>query len=141
MELPKEEKTIGTLISDLTRDITTLFRQEIRLVKTEMTEKVEQAESGVTMLAVGGAVAYAGLLILLAAAVLGLSLYLEPWLAALIVAAVVLIIGLIMVAKGKSNLKARNFVPEKTVESLQRDKDLAQKHTTATSHQATYSHR
>ena len=140
MELQKEDKTIGTLISDLTRDITTLFRQEIRLVKTEMTEKVEQAESGMTMLAVGGAVAYAGFLILLAAAVLGLSLYLEPWLSALIVAAVALIIGLIMVVKGKSNLKARNLVPEKTVESLQRDKDLAQKHT-VTSHQATYSHR
>lgn len=139
MELPKEEKTIGTLISDLTRDITTLFRQEIRLVKTEMSEKVEQAESGMTILAIGGAVAYAGLLILLAAAVLGLSLYLEPWLAALIVAVVVLVIGLGMVAKGKSNLKARNLVPEKTVESLQRDKDLAQKH--ATTSQATFSHR
>ena len=141
MEIRKEEKSIGTLISDLTRDITTLFRQEIRLVKTEMSEKVEQAESGATMLAVGGAVAYAGFLILLAAAVLGLSLYLEPWLAALIVAAVALTIGLIMVVKGKSNLKARNLMPEKTVESLQRDKDLAQRHT-ATSHQTTqYSHR
>jgi hypothetical protein len=131
MELHKEEKSIGALISDLTRDISTLFRQEILLAKTEMSEKVEQAESGATMLLVGGAVAYAGLLLLLAAAVLGLSLYLEPWLAALIVAAVVLLVGLVMVAKGKKNLKARNLMPEKTVESLQRDRYLAEKHTVA----------
>lgn len=134
MEMRKEEKTVGSLISDLTRDITTLFRQEINLVKTEMSEKVGQAESGMTMLVIGGAVAYAGLLFLLAAAVLGLALYLEPWLAALIVAAVVLIIGLIMVVSGKKNLKARNLVPEKTVESLQRDKLLAQKHATGQKH-------
>jgi hypothetical protein len=131
MEIRKEDKSIGALISDLTRDITTLFRQEISLVKTEMSEKVGQAESGATMLVVGGAVAYAGLLFLLIAAVLGLSLYMEPWLAALIVAAAALIIGLMMVAKGKSNLKARNLMPEKTVESLQRDKYLARKHTLA----------
>ena len=131
MEARKEEKTIATLISDLTRDITTLFRQEVRLVKTEMSEKVEQAESGMTMLVVGGAVAYAGFLFLLAAAILGLSLFLQPWLSALIVAAVVLIVGLVMVAKGRKNLKARNLLPEKTVESLQRDKLLAQKHVTA----------
>ncbi len=131
MEARKEDKSIATLISDLTRDITTLFRQEILLVKTEVSEKVGQAESGMTMLIVGGAIAYAGLLFLLAAAVLGLSLYLQPWLSALIVAGVVLIVGLIMVAKGRKNLKARNLIPEKTVESLQRDKLLAQKHVTA----------
>lgn len=135
MEVRKEEKTIAALITDLTRDITTLFRQEIRLVKTEMSEKVGQAESGVTVLIAGAAVAYAGLLILLVAAVIGLSLYVEPWLAALIVAVVTLIVGLIMVAKGRSNLKAQNLVPEKTVESLQRDRYLAQKHAnTVTSH-------
>lgn len=129
MEVRKEEKTIAALITDLTRDITSLFRQEIRLVKTEMSEKVEQAESGVTTLIIGGAVAYAGLLVLLLAVVLGLANYVEPWLAALIVAGVALIIGFIMVTKGKKNLKARNLVPEKTVESLQRDRNLAQKHT------------
>lgn len=128
MEVRKEDKTIAALISDLTRDITTLFRQEIRLVKTEMSEKVGQAEKGATMLVIGAAVAYAGFLILLVAAVIGLSLYVEAWLSALIVAVVVLVIGLIMVAKGKSNLKAQNLVPEKSVESLQRDKYLAQKH-------------
>ncbi|KJS01196.1 MAG: hypothetical protein VR65_09875 [Desulfobulbaceae bacterium BRH_c16a] len=131
MDIRKEEKSITGLLSDLTRDITTLFRQEIRLVKTEMSEKVEKAESGLTMLVVGGAVAYAGFLMLLLAAILGLSLYVDPWVAALIVAVVILVVGLIMLGKGKSSLKARNLMPEKTVESLQRDRSLAQKHTAA----------
>lgn len=131
MDIKKEEKSVTGLLSDLTRDITTLFRQEIRLVKTEMSEKVEKAESGLTMLVVGGAVAYAGFLMLLVAAILGLSLYVDPWIAALIVAVVILVVGLIMLGRGKSNLKARNLMPEKTVESLQRDRSLAQKHTAA----------
>jgi uncharacterized membrane protein YqjE len=96
-----------------------------------MSEKVEQAESGMTMLVVGGAVAYAGFLMLLVAVILGLSLYVDAWIAALIVAVVILVVGLIMLGKGKSSLKARNLMPEKTVESLQRDRSLAQKHTAA----------
>jgi hypothetical protein len=135
MELRKEEKSIAGLISDLTRDITTLFRQEMNLVKTEMSEKVGQAESGVTMLIIGGAVAYAGFLVLLVAAVIGLSFVVEPWLAALIVACVALLIGIVLLMNGRSNLKAHNLIPEKTVESLQRDKYLAEKHATLTSQQ------
>lgn len=127
----KDEKSIVNLVSDLTREITTLFRQEIGLLKSEMSEKIGQTQSGVVSLIIGGAVAYAGLLILLFAAVLGLALFMDGWLAALLVAVVVMIIGMSMIAKAKSNLKAQNLIPQKTVDQLKRDQDVVRQHTTS----------
>ena len=124
----KDQKSIADLVSDLTREITTLFRQEIDLLKKEMSEKVGQTQSGLVSLIVGGAVAYAGLLVLLSSAVLGLSLFMAGWLAALLVAIVVLIIGFSMIAKARSNLKAQNLLPQKTVEQFKRDQDVARQH-------------
>ncbi|MGB3223072.1 MAG: phage holin family protein [Desulforhopalus sp.] len=127
----KDEKSIANLVSDLTKEITTLFRQEIDLLKSEMSEKIGQTQSGVVSLIIGGAVAYAGLLVLLLAAVLGLALFMEGWLAALLIAVVVLIVGFSMISKAKSNLKAQNLMPQKTVAQLKSDQDMARQHTSA----------
>ncbi len=123
------EKSIADLFTDLSREITTLLRQEVGLAKTEMSEKAGQATSGLISLVVGGAVAYAGVLVLLMAAVLALGLFFDLWLSALIVAVVVLIIGVSMIGKAKANLKMHNLMPEKTIESIKRDKNVAQEHT------------
>ena len=136
----KDEKSIANLFSDLTREITTLFQQEIDLFKKEISEKVGQTQNGVISLVIGGAVAYAGLLVLLISAVLGLSLFMDGWLAALLVAVVVLIIGFIMIATAKSKLKAQNLLPQKTVAQFKRDQDMARQHisrNTATKQQHT----
>ena len=34
MEQPKDERSVGELLSDLTRELSTLFRQEVTLAKT-----------------------------------------------------------------------------------------------------------
>ena len=124
------EKSIGTIISELTSEINTLFRQEIGLVKTEISEKVGQAKNGVGMLVVGALIVYAGFMVLLGAAVAGLALVMDLWLAALLVAALVVIIGGSMLASGNSKLKAGNLVPEKSMDQVKHDKDLAKKHAT-----------
>ena len=49
----------------------------------------------------------------------------EPWLAALIVGGVVLLIGVIMLLKGASNMKGMNLKPERTLETLKDDARLA----------------
>ena len=129
METRNNDKSIAQLFSDLTREITTLMRQEVGLVKKEVSEKVNQGKNGLISLVIGGAVAYAGLLVLLFAAVFALGKIMELWLAALAVAVVVLIIGMVMISKAKANLKAENLVPRRSVESLKRDTHLAQQHT------------
>lgn len=123
----KEDRSIATLFSDLTQETTTLLRKEVELAKVEISEKVSQTQAGLTSLAVGGAIAYAGLLVLLAALVYGIADLLDGnmGLSALIVGLVVAIIGYIMLARGRRNLRAENLGLPRTTESLRRDRDLA----------------
>lgn len=122
------DRSIGTLVSELSQETTTLLQQEIALAKTEMSEKVSQVSTALVSLALGGIVLFAGILVLLDAAVFGLSEVmppdLTPWLPALIVGVVVAIIGAIMLQKGRSNLKTSNLMPQRTATSLQRDKNM-----------------
>jgi xanthine/uracil permease len=67
---------------------------------------------------------FAGLLVLLAAAVLALAQWLEPWLAALVVGIVVVIIGVLLLLAGKQKLHPEQLKPERSAESLRRDKDV-----------------
>jgi len=121
-----DNRSLGELFASLSKDTTTLVRQEIELAKTEISEKVSDAVKNVTSLIVGGAIAYAALILILAAVAVGLAQIMEPWLAVLIVGIVVAIIGVILVQKGISALKNLSLVPEKTIETLKEDKEWAQ---------------
>lgn len=122
------DRSIGTLVSELSQETTTLLQQEIALAKTEMSEKVSQVSTALVSLALGGLVLFAGLLVLLDALVYGLSEImppdLTPWLPALIVGVVVAIIGAVLLQKGRSNLQTSSLMPQRTATSLQRDKNM-----------------
>lgn len=117
----REDRSLGELFGELTREIGTLFRSEVTLAKTEMTQKAAQAGKDVGFLAAGGAVAYAGLLTLIAALVLGLATFLPAWVSALIVGLIVVAIGAFLVYRGISNLQHEDFAPQQTIDSLQED--------------------
>ncbi len=120
------ERSLGDLFSDLSRETTTLLRQEVQLAKAELTQSATEAARGIGMLAAGGAVAYAGLLFVLLAVVFGLiRAGLEPWLAALIVGVVVVAIGAILLLRARASLKPANLAPQKTVETLKEDAEWA----------------
>jgi len=117
-----EDRSLGDLFADLSRDTTTLVRQEMALAKTELTQKATRVGKDVGFLAVGGAIAYAGLLAFVAACVLALNLIVHLWwLSALIVAIVVAGIGYFMVRKGLDNLREGNLAPTQTLDSLKQD--------------------
>jgi hypothetical protein len=120
------QSTIG-LLRQLLNEISTLFRQEVALATAEVTEAFSEAKVAALSMATGGAVLFAGLLVLLASAVLALSLIVPHWLAALIVGLIVVIIGYVMVHSGKEKLNASTFKPERTQRSIQEDKDMLQK--------------
>ena len=119
------ERSIGDLFANLTQDTRLLMIQELALAKSEIGQKVSQASSGATYLAMGGAIAYAGFLALLAAAILGLALIMPGWLAALIVGLIVAIIGYALVQKGMSTLKPKDLKPQQTIESVKETKEWA----------------
>ena len=120
------ERSLGDLFSDLTRETSTLLRQEVQLAKAELTQSATEAMRGIGVLAAGGAVAYAGLLFVLLAVVFGLiTAGLEPWLAALIVGLVVVAIGAVLVLRAREALKPANLAPQQTVETLKEDFEWA----------------
>jgi xanthine/uracil permease len=118
----KEHRSLGQLFTDLMNEARTLLRQEVRLAKTELTEKASRVGKDVTSLAIGGAIANAGMLAIVAAGVMGLANVVPAWLAALIVGVVVAGIGLGMIQQGRKNLAQEDLNPRKTVKSLEEDK-------------------
>ncbi len=123
-EVDQTAQTTLGLVRRLMEDLTTLFRQEMALATAELTGALARITAGVVSIATGGAVLFAGFLGLLAAAVLGLANVVEPWLAALIVGGAVTVIGLIMVLVGKKALDPDKLKPQRSAESLSKDKDV-----------------
>jgi uncharacterized integral membrane protein len=130
MATDKTDKSLPSLFSDLARETVDLVRQEMALARAEISQKITSAERGLVALIVGGVIILAGLMLLLQAVVnaLGMALPEEtaPWLAPLIVGAVVAVIGYAMLKGGRSRLQPDNLMPNRTVESLRRDAAVAQ---------------
>ncbi len=124
--------SVGSLLSTVMQEITSLVRNEAELAKTEMSEKTHQAMMALAGIAVAGAVLLGGFLTLLAALVFMLNEVLPPdmtpWLSAIIVGVVVTVIGIVMLKAGLAKLQARNLVPNRTLNSLNTDKELAKEH-------------
>lgn len=128
----KADTSFGSLFSNLTHEVTSLVRKEIELAKAELSEKASQATSGITSIAVAGAVLMSGFLVLLAAAVYGLNTVLPPnttpWLSALIVGGIVVVIGFIMLKSGQKKLETQSLRPNRTMASVKSDQGLARQH-------------
>jgi xanthine/uracil permease len=127
----RDERSLGDLFSDLSRETTTLVRQEVQLAKAELTQSATEAARGIGMLVAGGAVAYAGLLFLLLAIVYGLiEAGWDAWLSALVVGLVVVAIGAILVLRARESLKPANLAPRRTIETLKEDQEWAKEQIT-----------
>ena len=122
MTYSREDRPLGELFTDLVQDTGTLVRQEVQLAKAELTQSAAQAGRAVAFIAAGGLVAYAGLLALLAAVILWLwHNGMADWAAALVVGVVVVLIGVVLLLRGRAMLQAENLAPQRTVDSLKAD--------------------
>jgi len=116
------ERSVPDLLHQLLVDVAMLFRKELALAASEIRSSVDDAKRGAGSLVTGGAVLYAGFTFLLGAAMFGLATVMSLWLSALIIGAVTVVIGLIMVQVGKRKLEPTSFAPDRTMESLRKDK-------------------
>lgn len=117
----KTERSLSTLLSDLTGETVELFRQELALLKIELQEKLSRAGVGAAALAAAALIGFSGWLFLLLAAVYALAIVVPPWAAALIVGVLVLAIAGVLALIGKSRLRADALTPERTLRSLRED--------------------
>jgi hypothetical protein len=129
MQQSHETRSLGELFADLSRETTTLVRQEIHLATTEMTHKATRVGKDVGFLAVGGAVIYAGFLAIVAAVILLLALWIPWWLSALIVGGVIAGVGYGLVQKGLAALKQEDVAPRETLQTVKENVEWAKEQT------------
>ena len=112
-----DDRPIGEVFSAVTSDLSTLIRQEVALAKAELKRDVTAGVVGAAMFVVAGVFAFLAVILLLIAAAYGLvAAGLSPWLAFLVVAGALLLIGLLLALVGKSRL-GKIGPPERTIRS------------------------
>jgi len=126
-------RALSDIIGDLLRQLTSLFRSEGQLARTEVSEKLRTLGGALTLVATGLVVLLPGTIILLEAAVAGLiQAGFSPAIAAVSVGGAVLLVGIVLLITGVNRLKTLNLVPDKTLRQLQRNfaivKDATHEH-------------
>lgn len=120
----QNDQQIGDLVKQLSEQTSTLVRKELQLAQLEMTEKGKRAGIGAGLFGGAGLVAVFGVGTLIAAIVLLLATFLEPWLAALIVALVLLAAAGVAALMGKKQVEqAVPPQPEQAIQSGKRTVD------------------
>ena len=127
----KEERSLGDLFSELSKETSTLMRQEVNLAQVEITQKATIVGKQVGSLVVGGAVGYAALLIILIALIIGLSqlislifgwtIITSAWVAAAIIGLIVGGVAFSLITSALATLKKTDLTPKQTIESLKED--------------------
>ncbi len=123
-------QSVGSLVSDLTIDLSKLMRQEVELAKTEIRQEATKAGKAVGMF--GGA-GFAGAMVALFASMAlmwAIGEVLPLGWAALIVTVLWAAIGAVLFLRGRQTLRQVRPVPEKTVQTVKEDIQWA-KHPTS----------
>jgi hypothetical protein len=115
------ETSVGELISNISNDLSQLFRQEVELAKAELRQEASKAGKAAGMLGGAGFAAYLAVVLLSFALVFALSNVMDPGWAALIVAVIWAIIGAVLYANGRKKLKDVDPVPRRTVDTIKED--------------------
>jgi uncharacterized membrane protein YqjE len=120
----ESERSLGTIIKDLTTDLSNLFRSEIALLKLELKESVTKLGTGGAMMGAAVFLGLVGLAFLFVTITLGMiALGLPPWLSSLIVTVVLFVAAGVLVMMGKKKLQGVNFVPSESIDHIKGDLD------------------
>ena len=121
---PVTDQSTSELVQRASEQITTLVRDEIALAKAELTEKGKHAGIGIGLFGGGGVLALYGVGALIATLIIVLNLFLELWLAALIITVVLFLVAGILALLGKKQVtKAIPPEPQEAIESVKADVD------------------
>ncbi|MDI5975680.1 phage holin family protein [Amycolatopsis magusensis] len=111
--------SVGELMSNVMRDLSTLVRQEVTLAKAELKTEAAKAGKGAGLLSGAGFAGYMVLLFLSLALWWALANVMDQGWAALIVAGLWAVAGGVLLATGRRELRRVKPKPEQTVETLQ----------------------
>jgi putative copper export protein len=113
------DRSLGELFSDLSQQTADLIKQEMRLAKTEIGEKL--SDVGRHALMIGASIAFGLAAVIAVAAAIALFLVdlgVQPWGAAIITAAVMGLAAYTLAQSGISALRKKSIAPVETIHSL-----------------------
>jgi uncharacterized membrane protein YqjE len=119
MDVPRMDRSLGELFSDLSQQTADLIKQEMRLAKVELSEKL--ADVGKHAMMIGAAIAFGLAAVITIAAAVTLLLVevgVEPWLAAGITAAAMGLTAYLLAQSGITALRKKSIAPVETIHSL-----------------------
>lgn len=130
LEMAKQDRSVSELLTDLSRETRQLISQEVALAKAEVSDKLSHYTRYSAFLAAAGALAYAGLLTVIAAVVLAAAEFLDLnyWAATLGVGVIVLIVAFVLYRSGASGLKREDPVPRQTIDSMKENVEWMRTH-------------
>ena len=126
----REERSLGFLFRELSREVIDLVRQEVDFAKADLSKKADRTGKDVAFLAVGGAVSFAGLLALMGSLILALARVMPLGWSAFLVGLVVGGIGFLLLLSGRKRLKEEGIMPRRTIEALKEDGEWLKKRMT-----------
>ena len=113
-----DERSVSDVLHDIVGNLQDIVRSEISLAKAEIKTEAGKAANASKILAAGAVfLLYAGGLILLAM-VYALSMVLQPWLAALVVGALVSVFGAIFMSAGRRRMQVIHPSPERAIKNV-----------------------
>jgi Putative Actinobacterial Holin-X, holin superfamily III len=121
-----DNRSLGELFSELSRETVTLVRQEVALARTELSQNLARLGRHAALIVGGGVLAYAGLLTVVAGVVLVLiRLGMAPWAAALVAGVAVLGLGYMLAQHGLTALRRDTITPVATVDTMKENAEWA----------------
>ena len=120
--------SVFRLFGTLTTDTRTLLRQEVQLAKTEISEKISRMGRNAVALAVGGFVAYAGLIVFLfglgwllawAFSLAGMAPMFAAFLGLAVIGLLATAIGCALLLQGMRTLSRERLAPQRTLQTIQ----------------------
>lgn len=126
---PRDTRSIPQLLSDTLSEVSDLLQTEVKLLKSEIADKIRQVEIGGGSIAAGAICLLVALIVLSQAMVVALAAYIGAAWAALAVGVVIAIVGLLLLAKGRSDLNPKNLTPDRTANQLRQDARLVKEQT------------
>lgn len=116
-----DDRSVGQLIGDATRELQALGRKEFELAKAETKEELQKAAAAGKGFGVAGFLGYLAVIMLSFAAAWALTAIMPTGWAFFAVGMVYALVAGVMALRGRKKLKEFNPVPEETVETLKED--------------------
>lgn len=122
MAIRESTQPLTSVIQRAAAEVTYLIQTELRLARTEVSDKLGQLANGGVQVGIGAVMALAGLIIFLLAIVRWLEVAGLPseW-GLLLVGGGVVLLGIVLLLRGTRSMKGSNLVPQRTLDQLKAD--------------------